>query len=66
MQAVRAGMLIRHELAEIGAIESPGIDHLFAMGIDDGNDLPGRYEGRLAAPCGNFDERIGHGWRLMI
>jgi hypothetical protein len=41
MQAVRARMLVRHELAEIGAVESPGVDHLFAMGIDDGDNLPG-------------------------
>jgi hypothetical protein len=41
MQGVRAGMLIRHELAEIGTVESPGVNHLFTMGIDDGDNLPG-------------------------
>ena len=41
VQAVRTRMFVRHELVEIGAVESPGVDHLFAMGIDDGDNLPG-------------------------
>jgi hypothetical protein len=66
MQAVRAGMLVRHELAEIGAVERPGVDHLFAMGIDDGDNLPGRYKDGLATPRWNFDWLVRHAGRLTI
>ena len=58
MQAVGARMLVRHELAEVGAVERPGVDDLLAMGIDDGDDLSGRDEGGLAAPCRNFDRSV--------
>jgi hypothetical protein len=36
--------------SRIGAVESPGIDHLFAMGIDDGDGLAGGDKGGLTAP----------------
>jgi hypothetical protein len=49
-------MLVRHELAEIGAVESPGIDHQFAMDIDDGDGLAGEDKGGLTAPRWNFDK----------
>src|SRR3954467_3983255 len=60
-QAVRAGMLIGHELAEIGAVEGPGIDDLLTMGIDDRDGLACRDEGSLAAARWNFDRKFGHG-----
>ena len=58
MQAVGAGMLVRHELAQVDPVEGPGIDDLFAMGIDDGDDLTRCDEGGLAAPRGNFNQVV--------
>jgi hypothetical protein len=66
VQVVGARMLIRHELAKVSTVERPGIDHLFAMSIDDGNHLPGRNKGGLATPCWNFDEGVGHASRLRV
>jgi len=60
MQAVRAGVLVGHELAEIGAVEGPGIDHLLAMGVDDRDGLARRDERGLATTCRNFDCMLGH------
>src|SRR6201987_562255 len=54
MKTVGARVLVGHEFTEVVTIERPSVDHLFAMGIYHGDDLPGRNERGLAAPCRNF------------
>jgi hypothetical protein len=52
-------MLVRHELAEIGAVESPGIDHLFAMVLMTVMVWPAETKAALprrAGPRRNFDK----------
>jgi hypothetical protein len=63
MKAVGAGVFIRHELAEIGAIERPSIDDLLAMRIDDGDCLANCDQRRLAAAGRNFYPWFTHRYR---
>ena len=43
-------VLHRHELAQVGAAEGPGVEHLAAVGVDDLQDLPfGKRDGRAVA-----------------
>src|ERR1700722_7461171 len=60
MQAVGAGVLVRHKLAEVRPAEGPGIDDLLAVGIDDGHDLTRRDKSGLAASRRNFNQ-VFHG-----
>ena len=55
---MRARVLVRHELAEVGAVERPGVDDLLAMGVDHGDDLAGRDERGLAAARRDFDREF--------
>ena len=57
-------VLVRHELAQVGAVEGPGIDHLLAMRVDDGDALTGGDEGGLAAAGRDFQGSVRHGGSL--
>src|SRR5262245_61324951 len=48
---MRAGVLHRHELTQVIAIERPSVYHLLSVGIDDPNVLPARNVRRLAPSC---------------
>ena len=51
LQENAAGVLHGHALGEVVRAEGPGVDHLFAMGVDDLNRLSLGQMRRLAAAC---------------
>ena len=53
------GVLHRHELADVVAVERPCIDHLLAMRVDHADDLVCRDISRLATSCRDCGG-IGH------
>ena len=50
-KGMRTGVLHRHELTQVIAIERPSVDHLLAVGVNDQYVLPARYVRRLALSC---------------
>src|SRR5262249_19860701 len=50
-KGMRTGVLHRHELTQVIAIERPSVYHLLSVGIDDQYVLPPRNVRRLAPSC---------------
>jgi hypothetical protein len=55
----RPGVFHRHELIEVGCIESPGVDHLSAMSIND-TDTCARAKGLSAPLTGGDEDHLRH------
>jgi hypothetical protein len=58
---MRPRMLHRHELAEIGGIEGPGVDDLIAVGIDHLDGLARLHFGGFATTRRNCLD-VSHGF----